>query len=65
MYDRRLAKTLFDLKFRDLSIVNVQGIINSHECTAHIQIFDNHNLDSPFKLTILKHGTPPKVPIVK
>ena len=61
MYNRRLPKTLFDLKIRDLSILSVQGTVESVECTVSIQVFETPSLPTPFKLSVLKRGGPPTI----
>jgi hypothetical protein len=59
IYNRRLTKSLFDLKIRDLSILNVQGSVDSVDCTVIIQVFESPALPGPFKLSVLKRGGPP------
>lgn len=61
IYNRRLSKSLFDLKIRDLSLLNVQGTVDFVECTVCVQVYETPSLPVPFQISVLKRGSPPTI----
>lgn len=59
LYERRLKKPLFDLKIRDLSILQVQATLDGiTDSKIYVQISENSALSTPFTFKYLKKGVP-------
>ncbi len=56
LYQRRLKRTLADLKVRDLSTFQVQGRRDGQEIVIYVQVVENRGIDKEWKSQCLKEG---------